>query len=218
MSRRFARDINNADLLRELGDEFLLNTQQAALYLQVSESTLNHWRSDGDGPRFVRIGTARGAVRYRMSDIRAYVESRVFSSTAEAQMATAMARVSADMFCFTCEHPFVVRGQWLIIDSAYAEENAYLDIFRDPYVKLSWIKPQDAVCKPWVREARRLEVVEAFLQRQEDRLSAAKAIEARYLAALSSFPESHYGSHPALTIDALKNRLQSRLSKLQDCS
>jgi excisionase family DNA binding protein len=33
-----------------------LNVSEAAFYLGVSQSTLNTWRTRGNGPRFVRLG------------------------------------------------------------------------------------------------------------------------------------------------------------------
>lgn len=49
----------------------LLNTRDAAKYLAVSIPTLTRWRSQGLGPRWARLG---GSVRYRLADLRAFVE------------------------------------------------------------------------------------------------------------------------------------------------
>jgi excisionase family DNA binding protein len=59
----------------------LATDEEAAAYLRVKKQTLRKWRVAGDGPLFVRIG---GAVRYRLSDLIAFVEARVRSSTSEA--------------------------------------------------------------------------------------------------------------------------------------
>jgi excisionase family DNA binding protein len=44
----------------------LLTTREAAEYLRLSESSLNHWRLEGRGPAFTRFGRQ---VRYRRADV-----------------------------------------------------------------------------------------------------------------------------------------------------
>lgn len=65
---------------KALGDE-LLDTEQAAAAYGLSQSTLRKWRCIGEGPRFTRIGRA---VRYRQSELQAFIEGRTFTSTAQA--------------------------------------------------------------------------------------------------------------------------------------
>lgn len=50
----------------------LLNTERAARHLNVSPSFLEKGRIQGYGPRFIKI---RGAVRYRTSDLEAWLDS-----------------------------------------------------------------------------------------------------------------------------------------------
>lgn len=64
--------------------EPLMTTKQAADTLQVKETTLEQWRWNGKGPDFVKMGRT---VRYRQSDLDAFLGARVFSSTTEAQAA-----------------------------------------------------------------------------------------------------------------------------------
>ena len=53
----------------------LLDTTQAAEYLNVAAQTLCIWRGKGTGPRFVRLGTGtRCAIRYSLKDLDAYIE------------------------------------------------------------------------------------------------------------------------------------------------
>jgi excisionase family DNA binding protein len=59
-----------------------LKTEDAAKFLNVKPTTLEQWRWNGRGPRFVKIGRS---CRYRQSDLDAFLEARVFSSTNEAQ-------------------------------------------------------------------------------------------------------------------------------------
>jgi predicted site-specific integrase-resolvase len=50
--------------------ETLLAEGQASDVLAVSISTLRRWRSNGEGPVYVKM---KGSVRYRIADIRAFV-------------------------------------------------------------------------------------------------------------------------------------------------
>lgn len=58
----------------------LFTTKQAAQYLGLKESTLEKWRVIGAGPVFVALNRA---VRYRESDLLAFIESRVRTSTSQ---------------------------------------------------------------------------------------------------------------------------------------
>lgn len=60
----------------------LLATKQAAAYLGVSAAFLERDRWAGAQITFVRIGTR--SVRYRLSDLDKYIESKVCASTMEA--------------------------------------------------------------------------------------------------------------------------------------
>ena len=55
--------------------EYLDQRGVAARY-NVSERTLERWRSTGDGPPFVRIGPRR--IVYRLSDCEAWAASRTY--------------------------------------------------------------------------------------------------------------------------------------------
>jgi len=59
----------------------LLNTQQAASYLGVSKAFLERDRWAGARVPFVKIGSR--AVRYRATDLEAYIESCIKHSTSE---------------------------------------------------------------------------------------------------------------------------------------
>lgn len=62
----------------------LVTVEKAAEYLAVSSSYLNKLRVRGDGPTFCKLG--RG-VRYRLSDLEAWVDANRFGSTSEVQAA-----------------------------------------------------------------------------------------------------------------------------------
>ena len=60
--------------------ETYFRPREAADYLHSSESTLAKKRLNGDGPPFVRIGRA---IRYRRSDLDAWMARSVRQSTSE---------------------------------------------------------------------------------------------------------------------------------------
>jgi excisionase family DNA binding protein len=60
--------------------ESLLNQKQAARVLGVSVRTLERHRVAGTGPRWARLGRL---VRYRQSDLSAWVEGNLRASTSE---------------------------------------------------------------------------------------------------------------------------------------
>ena len=57
----------------------LFNTRDAAAYLGLSPSTLEHWRTESPmrGPAFVRLGHQ---VRYRETDLVQFVENQLVQS------------------------------------------------------------------------------------------------------------------------------------------
>jgi len=59
----------------------LLTTSQAANYLCVSKAFLERDRWAGARVPFIKIGSR--AVRYRATDLEAYIESRIKHSTSE---------------------------------------------------------------------------------------------------------------------------------------
>ena len=60
----------------------LLSPSEAAEALGVTVSTLERWRCNGNGPRFVRASSR--VVRYRADDLVGFIEERIVSSTAQA--------------------------------------------------------------------------------------------------------------------------------------
>ena len=55
-----------------------LNQRTLATRWDVSEATLERWRSEGIGPKFMKL---KGRVLYRQVDIEAYEESCLATST-----------------------------------------------------------------------------------------------------------------------------------------
>ena len=50
----------------------MMTTRQAADYLGLSVHTLNKWRWDGRGPRYIKLGAA---VRYRQDELDRFIEA-----------------------------------------------------------------------------------------------------------------------------------------------
>lgn len=63
----------------------LRNSKETATLLAISVRTLERMRSDGTGPKFIRIsgGDRRGRVGYDERDIADYIESRRRTSTSD---------------------------------------------------------------------------------------------------------------------------------------
>lgn len=59
----------------------LLTEQAASKRLAVEARTLQQWRVTGSGPPFVRV--SRRCVRYRISDLDAWIAERIKRSTSE---------------------------------------------------------------------------------------------------------------------------------------
>jgi hypothetical protein len=62
-------------------DEELLATPPVAMWLRVSKQWLEIGRSNGYGPKFIRL--APQVVRYRRGDVKAWLLERQYAHTAE---------------------------------------------------------------------------------------------------------------------------------------
>ncbi len=51
----------------------LLSSVEAARHLGVSVATLGRWRTEGTGPRYLRIPMGRSRVRYHVEDLDRWV-------------------------------------------------------------------------------------------------------------------------------------------------
>ena len=52
----------------------VLTLSEASSLLSVSIPVMDRWRAAGEGPRFIRLSARR--IGYRLSDLRAWIESR----------------------------------------------------------------------------------------------------------------------------------------------
>ncbi|MFG1290640.1 helix-turn-helix transcriptional regulator [Xanthobacter versatilis] len=62
----------------------LLTVKDAAQVLCTSASHLNKLRCYGGGPEFIRVGAGKGGIRYQMSDLKAWIQSKKRRNTSEA--------------------------------------------------------------------------------------------------------------------------------------
>lgn len=58
----------------------ILNTQEAAEYVRLGKPTLERFRITGAGPTYCQLGRA---VRYRKTDLDAWLETRLTRSTSQ---------------------------------------------------------------------------------------------------------------------------------------
>lgn len=63
----------------------LLSEEEAAKLLGMKKQTLANWRTNGVGPKFVKVGGR--SIRYKLSELLAFIEDRTFNSTTEAMNA-----------------------------------------------------------------------------------------------------------------------------------
>lgn len=70
----FVRDLQSLD------NKSLITGHEAAHYLGIAEQTLRIQRIRGGGAKFVKVG---GAVKYRISDLEEYIQSRTFENTSQ---------------------------------------------------------------------------------------------------------------------------------------
>ena len=64
-----------------MATETFLTSAEAAEFLRISHRTLERFRVEGTGPKFMKAGRR---VLYREQDLLGWLETRTFSSTAEA--------------------------------------------------------------------------------------------------------------------------------------
>ncbi len=66
----------------------LLNEHEAAGYLGLAVATLRRWRWSGDGPKHIKLGSARGsAVRYSPQALADFIAAGVRTSTTDGREA-----------------------------------------------------------------------------------------------------------------------------------
>lgn len=74
--RDYAQEVRDADFWYGYIDE-----QQTALFLGVTERTIQNWRHRGEGPVYYEISSR--CLRYRRIDLKAWADARVLTSTSD---------------------------------------------------------------------------------------------------------------------------------------
>jgi predicted DNA-binding transcriptional regulator AlpA len=79
---QIVKKIDRSNLPNPVNDsDRFLDDHEAAEFVGLKKQTLQVWRINGQGPAFYKIGRS---VKYRLSDLIAYIESRRCRNTAEA--------------------------------------------------------------------------------------------------------------------------------------
>ena len=68
-----------------MGQPIYFTQNEAALFLRLSERTLERWRVEGQGPRFRRFGRR---IVYAKSDLDMWADHRCYQSTSETEPLT----------------------------------------------------------------------------------------------------------------------------------
>jgi predicted DNA-binding transcriptional regulator AlpA len=77
LDRRAARLLEDA---AKLDPDVLISTEQLSNLWGIAACTLEGWRRDGCGPKFVRLGSL---TRYRKADLESWLARRIYTSTDE---------------------------------------------------------------------------------------------------------------------------------------
>ena len=62
-------------------DSTLIRAEELPGYIGIAQQTLARWRSEGQGPKFIKVGRR---VAYRAGDVRAWLHDRTYAHTAQA--------------------------------------------------------------------------------------------------------------------------------------
>ena len=207
MQKKSPKLLSDDEFKAKFADEFLLTTAQASMLLSVSEDTLNHWRSGGKGPKFLKlIPSSRGSVRYQLGDLRKWIQERTFANAAEGMIlkVSLVDAVTEEPFGDLLRSPglerrrhhFIARKRF-IFDYARYDKQTFFDAISDPYTKFEFLTVEEALCRVWIRAEHRKTLLRAYLK-----TSAAKdkesSISERYKNSLRKI--GSYGGHPELTM------------------
>ena len=76
--------------------EEYLTTEEFCTVAKIKRNTAEIWRGQGKGPPFIKLGPgSRAAVRYRRSDVIAWLAQRTFTSTSQQTVAARAASAPA---------------------------------------------------------------------------------------------------------------------------
>ena len=75
------KELSRKAALWSASPDTLLTPNETAWLMDVSSKTLPRWRVDGAGPPYVKLYRQ---VRYRLGDLKSFLEARVVACTAQA--------------------------------------------------------------------------------------------------------------------------------------
>lgn len=161
------------DRIARLPDDVALTTEEAALYLRVSTTTLERMRSDGSGPEYCQGGrkSTRGAnlkVTYSMKSLRSWRAKNSVSSTMEAAVRRGMAfgsvRDSLVRIPFWHHQGNLVGRVFDDTPGEYLEHRKQLGI--------CWMSSATAVTQAWHSQGAKLKLVDAYKKVLETELKS----------------------------------------------
>ncbi len=168
--------------LHMLPDSVALTTDEAAIFLRLSPSTMERMRKDGSGPNYIQ-GGAKGAkgvnqkVTYLKLDLIKWQESRKVSNSMQASVNRAQAFVpyadptpKRSHFDLVTRLPFYVDANGAIAGSVHATPIGTI-VLRLGSTSYVWLSPLLAVQKAWSSEMQFLE----FASQLRHALAAAMA-------------------------------------------
>lgn len=190
--------------MEQLSDDILLPVEKAAFVLNVSTSTLNHWRSDGLPPPYIPLGAGkRPTIRYRMHDLREFIRSKVTTSTASHKM-LAMGRITLFDLASAQLHPFWSREPF-VVDSVFSDHENFMKNFCDPTTNITWLKIADGLSMPWTDEKLRESYLSTIANRPDgERKNIGKSmseIESTWKENMMKLDLNYWHSSGGLTID-----------------
>lgn len=139
------------EVLHKLPDSILLTTPEAAIFLQVSDTTVERWRKEGSGPRYFQGGgaAARGVnqhVRYQKADLIQWIEANKVGSTAEAAIRKGQAFKTISDLAATL--PFYIDDLGLV-ESMVDECLVNTFVERLGSWAIQWLTPMEAGSRRW---------------------------------------------------------------------
>ena len=143
-------------VLSKLPDDAALSTEEAAVLLRVSPSTLSKMRMPGhpvQGPVFIQ-GGSKGAsgsnqrVTYLVGDIKDWQRENRVSNTHEAS--ARKGQMFATLLDLAEERPYWTDGKGLISGPACdVSEDVFLARILSPEWSVDWLSATDAALRPW---------------------------------------------------------------------
>lgn len=122
--------------LDALPDSLMVTQKHVAAIICVSESFLEHKRVKGGYLKYVVLG--KGAIRYRLGDVRNLLAGRVVSSTAEAQKLGLSAFITLPTLAGVAYKPFLLPSA--VVDGRI---ESFVDTMEQDVDEIIWMLPAE---------------------------------------------------------------------------